>query len=192
MNYPIILGCDPAIKNFGWCAIRVDSENGRYKILKAGILRHTLSNVHGDLEEQVAAYSKAINRILEKYQPTIIVCERFETRIQRRLSGSAGEAVNAMIGILMANAVAKSISIITVLPGAWKSKVRHRTPLPKMYNVGRARIRKLAKEKGSTLKRSQDIQSRIPHATDAACLALLRADIPIPSSLPIHVANTLF
>ena len=194
-EYPVVIGLDPAIKNFGYAVIRMDHDGSRFKLLRAGHIEKRITDFGKNFDVQISAYRKEMHGLLREFNPKLLVAERFQTR--QRLTFSMGEKVNIMLGIAMYR---RANSVNLVAPGAWKKQANSRVPLNKLYNIGRAHVRDICKKEGMSTKRSQAIQKQVPHCVDATCVALLYGSrylgYPFPSELiterlPLHVVNVM-
>jgi Holliday junction resolvasome RuvABC endonuclease subunit len=126
-----ILALDPGTVNFGWACLEVNRKNT--KIVKCGMLVGLVKNLVGGLEKDVETYTKAIRRLLRKSRATVLLSERYSTRIR----GTTGEAVNIMIGIAVREFLNKEPSgqIEVFMPMTWKAAVKKylETDIPPFY-----------------------------------------------------------
>ena len=194
-KYPVIIGLDPAIRNFGYAVLHMDHDGSRYKLLEAGHIAKRITDFGDRFDDQISSYRTEIHGLLRRFNPKLLVAERFQTR--QRLTFSMGEKVNLMLGIALYR---RSNGVRLVAPGAWKKQANSRVLLKTMYNVGRKHVRTVCKEKGLSTRRSQIIQKQVPHCIDAACVALLYGarylGYPFPTELiterlPIHVVSAI-
>ena len=183
-EYPIIIGLDPAIKNFGYSVIRMDHAGKRFQMLESGIIQSKLLNMER-IDSEIAAYKKEMYTLFRRYSPTLLVIERFQTR--HMLTHSMGEKVNMMIGVAAISKHVKTVWMIA--PGAWKKQVNAAVSLRELYNAGRSTVRTHCKKNGIPLKQSQAAQARIPHCIDATCLGLLYGARYLENSIPSQLLS---
>lgn len=115
-----ILALDPGTVNFGWACLEINRR--RVKLIRCGMLRGLVKDLTQPLEADIRIYTKGIQRLIRKSGATVLVSERYSTRIR----GTTGEAVNMMIGIaarVFLNMRPEGI-IGVYMPMTWKAAVK--------------------------------------------------------------------
>ena len=116
----IILVFDPGTVNFGWAALKI--VRGIPVPLECGMLKPCIKDLVAPTQDDTAAYSLAVAALLERFNPTVLICERYSTRIR----GTTGEAVNLMLGVaslMFLQNYAKGV-ISLVMPMTWKAAIK--------------------------------------------------------------------
>ena len=181
-SYPIIIGMDPAIKNFGYAVARMDHDGKRFQMLDAGFIQNKLENLE-NVRNEISVYRKEIDNLFRHYAPTLLVIERFQTR--HMLTHSMGEKVNMMISIAAISEYIKTVWMIA--PGAWKKQINAAVNLQELYNIGRSTVRAYCKKNDIPLQQSQVAQKQVPHCIDATCLGLLYGARYLENPAPLQL-----
>lgn len=98
----IIFAHDPGTRNYGYSIVEgeaVSDTRIRFRVLENGLCPHTIITLkdHKQRRREKNAYMDWIASMLEQYQPSAIIAERYMTR---GISGPTIESVNMMLGIL--------------------------------------------------------------------------------------------
>lgn len=88
-----ILSLDPGTVNFGWAVTEVYRQRAR--VVRCGMLSGMVKGLVLPVGDDADKYTARIERLLNKGQPSVLLAERYSTRIR----GTTGEAVNFMNGI---------------------------------------------------------------------------------------------
>jgi len=152
----IILGLDPAIKNFGYSVFGSDPN----KCYESGILKNPVNEMGVESQKLIKNFLEEISNIIDKYKVDNIVVERFQARnISRDIQI---ECVNTMIGALLT----LDIPVRLIYASHWKNEINR---VVSTYGYLLDNKKKL----GEPLH--QSIYPRLrctPHEFDASCIAL--------------------
>lgn len=158
----VILGLDPAIKNFGYSVCTKDS-SGTVLPRESGILKNPVNAMGLESQELVAKFLEEIKTTISTHSVRQIVVERFQARnITRDIQI---ECVNAMIGALLT----LDTPIRLIYASHWKNE-----------------INRTAAEYGFLLDNKKKLGSPVfpvydsvypklrctPHEFDASCIAI--------------------
>ena len=180
-GYPIVIGMDPGIRNFGYAVARMDHDGSRYEMLQAGILSNPIQNLD-DIDTEADNFRREVKALFGGYRSRLLVIERFQTRYI--VTHSMGEIVNMMIGIVAHGKYAHEYQLISA--GAWKKQASTTINLKELYRIAR--------------QYTPAHRTKVPHAIDAACMGILYGarylGNPDPTSiltpkLANHVADIL-
>lgn len=118
----IYTGLDPGHKNFAVSRISVTKTVAKCKVIEAGMLTNTITQMKGDVRTQMGRYLRDLLPRLEGP----IYAERF---MARGLKGATAETVNMALGALV---VARKK--VTLIPAAqWKNAVNKVLDLRMLY-----------------------------------------------------------
>lgn len=109
--------------------IKKPNKAEKTRIKKKLITRKDLPHFEPLVPSMVEFYNK-VNKIVDTYQPTAIVVERFQSR---GLKGSTIEAVSMMISTIALIAISRDIHFFTTTAGAWKNKYNRVQSLDDYY-----------------------------------------------------------
>lgn len=184
----VMIGFDPAPKNFGFSVVEIDQETPRdWTLVFCGTLNNTIDSF--DVFQDIDNFHIEIEAMLEKFQPDRIVIERFMNR--GMMGGAFNEKINIMIGMLILIARKRRIIIMSTTPAAWKNLVNSlwvtkdkkgkRLPakelrIHKTYLAAKVKIRKTLQSsgcKGEEYKRKALVQNDVPHCVDATIMCLV-------------------
>ena len=115
-----ILSLDPGTVNFGWGCLEYYRK--RTTVVRCGMLPGLVKDLVKPLEVDVDIYTKGIRRMIRNSKATVLVSERYSTRIR----GTTGEAVNMMIGIAVRDFLnmRPEGTVQVFMPMTWKASIK--------------------------------------------------------------------
>lgn len=140
-----VLAFDPGTSNFAWSML------DKNRVIACGFIKSTISDLTDiSMESQIKVFVKFIRNLIKKFNPQMVVAERFMVR--GRWLGASCEKINVMLGVVGYLCVSKGIKYRLITSALWKNRVqkdRDKTYLNERY------------------KRMKDIKIP-PHVIDAA------------------------
>jgi hypothetical protein len=143
-NQPIkglkVLSFDPGSSNFGVFAgvLGGVTKIEKIKIRYSGMLKNPLVSIDKGLELQAQTFIEEISNLIDKYEPDIIIAERFQAR---GLKGKTVELVNMMLGMIAGltlekqEELGKSICLKFITAATWKNALNRETSLDEIYSL---------------------------------------------------------
>lgn len=133
----VTLGCDPGTKNFAFGVIRGSREKPTVRC--TAMLSEPLKVVQGaEFEAQAADLYETFNALLDEFQPSEVLLERYQNRGMVR--GAQGEVVTFMNSMLCTLCRARGIPARVIMASTWKTACkRARLDLDKAYAWGKKR-----------------------------------------------------
>lgn len=132
----VLLSLDPGVNNFAYCVSRV-TDAGEYTVLQHGMLHTTMRSLTsvGALATERRAYTSQLRGLMTTHRVTHIIAERYMLR--RGSGGTAIEAINMMLGILLLCRLP-----VKIIPASqWKNDVRRAgVDLDALYVEGKAAV----------------------------------------------------
>lgn len=121
----VVLGLDPGTNSFAYCVLEVKGvQRGvlNTKVLQHGMLNATMRDLKlaTTLRAQREAFKAVLYQILSDFSVTHIVAERY--MIRRGQGGTAIEAINIMIGVLLETDLPTKL----IPASQWKNEVSRR------------------------------------------------------------------
>jgi len=162
----IVLGLDPAIKNFGYCVYDADSNVS----IENGILDCTINKIDDGHPDQVLAFTNRIMDLISTHGISLITAERFQARgvtLDIQI-----ECINQMLGIISLCAVNLGVKYKFVYASHWKNEVNK-----KLKTLGCFLID--PKNKRAKTETGINVYKNIrctPHELDAALIASYGAE----------------
>lgn len=113
-----ILSLDPGTKNYGYAVWETSS--GRAQLRQAGRIFTTVIAPNRSLREQVEVHSTTLESLIEEFQITHIIAERYQSR---RMGGTTIESVNMMLGAIAQICVTRGIHFKFIPASQWKNAI---------------------------------------------------------------------
>lgn len=161
----IILGLDPAIKNFGYSVIGIDPIQYKWKLIECGIIKNPINKLDGNFSLSTQKFKADIDLLSIEYKPVFTIIERFMNR--HKLGQSMTEKVGIMIGIASSNRNMGKVQLVT--PGVWKTRIKRFVNIDDIYKETKLQIRKKSVNK----EQSKYAQNQVNHCVDSTILSIL-------------------
>ncbi len=115
----IILGIDPGPKNFGLGIIQISPCSGKITILGSGMLKRPITTLIAEaFTAERKDFVRVINKLLDTYQPEMIVAERFMVRLFGTLNI---EIISVMLATIALIADQRNIPFTAITAAQWKN-----------------------------------------------------------------------
>ena len=130
----MILCLDPGKDNFAYAVV---SKKG---LIDTGMFSNTINSFkEKEKRKKVKAFSKEILNILNKYELTDVIAERYLVRAGQSKTGASCEFISYMLGYIERLCIKRNIELHLITPSVWKQfciktfKEKPQTPLTETF-----------------------------------------------------------